>query len=299
MGGICMVDLSKFRKYFKNFLLIIIFALLIISITKDLSEIYATSSLHKSVSVPIMMYHHVKYENFGKDVISPYEFESDLKFLAKNNYTTITMNDLVAYVYEGKELPKNPIILSFDDGYYSTYQYVFPLLRKYDMKIVLSIIGKSTDDFSRVKKQNINSHLTWEQIQEMEASGLVEIQNHSYNLHSNRNGRYGCGKKSDECLSQYEETLEEDIITLQNKIKAVIDQEPTTFTYPFGKYSDETETIMRKLGFKSTLSVAYGINVIKIGDTDSLYELKRICRSHNQALSKLLEDGRNTLKYIE
>lgn len=114
-------------------------------------QIYEVSSTQKNIYVPIMMYHQVKNEGFGKDVISPYEFESDLKFLSENNYNTITMTDLIAYVYDGIDLPLNSIILSFDDGYLTTYKYVFPLLKKYNMKIVLSIIGKSTDDFSKVK----------------------------------------------------------------------------------------------------------------------------------------------------
>ncbi len=296
-----MLDLKKYRKYCKNILLVIIFGLLTISITKDLMRIYATSSTstQENIFVPIIMYHQVKNNGLGKDVISPKEFESDLKFLSENNYNTITMTELIAYVYDGKELPENPIILSFDDGYLTTYKYVFPLLKEYNTKIVLSIIGKSTDDFSRVKDENINySHLTWNQILEMVESGLVEIQNHSYNLHSNCNGRYGCCQKKSECLTEYEEFLEEDLMKLQSKVQTVINESPSTFTYPFGRYNNDTENIVRKLGFKATLSVTYGINVIKKGDPESLYELKRICRSHNQSLSKLIKEGMKTLKNV-
>jgi len=296
-----MLDLKKYRKCCKNILLVIIFVLLTISITKDLMRIYATSSTStkENVFVPIMMYHQVKNNGLGKDVISPNEFENDLKFLSENNYNTITMTELIAYVYDGKQIPENPIILSFDDGYLTTYKYVFPLLKKYNMKIVLSIIGKSTDDFSRVKDENISySHLTWDQILEMVESGLVEIQNHSYNLHNNRNGRYGCSQKNNECLTEYEKFLEEDIMKLQSKVQSVINEAPSTFTYPFGRYNNDTETIVKKLGFKATLSVTYGINVIKRGEPDSLYELKRICRSHNQSLSKLIKEGMKTLKNV-
>ncbi len=294
-----MIDLKKHRKFCKNILLVVIFALLTISITKDLLGIYATSSTQKNTFVPIMMYHQVKSKGLGKDVISPKEFESDLKFLSENNYHTVTMSDLIAYVYDGKELPENPIILSFDDGYLTTYLNVFPLLKKYNMKIVLSIIGKSTDDFSKVKDTNTNySHMTWDQINEMAESGLVEIQNHSYNLHCTNKGRYGCGQKENESFSDYEKFLKEDIMLLQDKIQSVTNKPPNTFTYPYGRYNNETESIVRKFGFKSTLSVAYGINVIRKGDPDSLYELKRICRSHNMEISKLIKEGMKTIKNI-
>lgn len=294
-----MIDLKKYRKCCKNILLAIIFVLLSISITQNLLRICATSSMQENIFVPIMMYHQVKNNGLGKDVISPYEFESDLKFLSENNFNTITMSDLINYVYDGKELPENPIILSFDDGYLSTYKYVFPLLKEYNMKIVLSVIGKSTDDFTRVKEEDINySHLTWNQILEMVDSGLVEIQNHSYNLHSNCNGRYGCCQMKNEGFSDYEEFLEEDLMKLQSKVEAVINKSPSTFTYPFGRYNNDTESIVKKLGFKATLSVTYGINVIRRGNPDSLYELKRICRSHNQNLSKLIKEGMKTIRNI-
>lgn len=148
------------------------------------------------VCVPIIMYHEVKTIKTGKDAITPYEFESDLKYLQQNNYTTITMTDLINHVYKGTPLPEKPIILSFDDGYLNNYVYVFPLLKKYNMKIVLSIIGKDTDDFTAIKDDNLDySHVTWSQINEMIDSKYVEIQNHTYNLHSITKGRFGCKKK--------------------------------------------------------------------------------------------------------
>lgn len=279
--------------------MLIILGLLAISIVKNLIGINAVSSSSQTVCVPIIMYHQVKDNNFGKDVISPYEFESDLKYLADNNYSTITMSQLIDYVYYGLELPKNPIILSFDDGYLSVYKYVFPLLKKYNMKIVLSIVGKSTDNFSKVFDDNINyASMTWNQIYEMDKSGLVEIQNHTYDLHKIRNGRYGCYQKQDESADHYETVITDDLTTLQEKIKEITHKIPTTFTYPYGKYNNKTENIIKKLGFKATLSCTYGVNLIN-QDPESLYGLKRICRSHNEPIDKLIKGGLKTLKFID
>jgi peptidoglycan/xylan/chitin deacetylase (PgdA/CDA1 family) len=148
-----------------------------------------------------MMYHEVKTYKTGKDVITPYEFESDLKYLQSNNYNTITMAQLIDYVDNGTELPENPIILSFDDGYLNNYVYAYPLVKKYDMKMVLSIIGKSTDDFTRIPDDDLDySHVTWMQINEMTDSGCVEIQNHSYNLHKITKGSTGRKQKRGETL---------------------------------------------------------------------------------------------------
>ncbi len=295
-----MNKLLKYKSFIKTITLVVVFTLLSLSIINNLMEITSVSSIEDKVYVPIMMYHQIKYKDLGKDVISPDEFKSDLNYLKENNYNTITMSQLINYVYDGIDLPDNPIILSFDDGYLTTYKYVYPLLKEYDMKIVLSIVGKSTDDFTKVFDDNLNyAHLSWDQIQEMEQSGHVEIQNHTYNLHFVRNGRYGCYQKKNESLSEYESIITEDVNALQSRVRDITGFEPNTFTYPYGKYNDNTESIIKKLGFKATLSCTYGVNVIRVEDKDALFGLKRICRSHNQSIQKLIKGGMETLKYVE
>ncbi len=282
----------------KFILLGLIFTSLSISIINSLFEAHVTSSQQQKLCIPIIMYHQVKNGGFGKDVISPYEFENDLKYLSENNYNTITMNQLIDYVYDNKELPQNPIILTFDDGYLSTYKYVFSLLKKYNMKIVLSIIGISTDNFSKVFDDNINyAHMTWDQVKEMESSGYAEIQNHTYNLHSTCNKRIGCKQVINESMEDYEKLLIEDLTELQEKIKVVTGRTPNTFVYPYGVCSENTELIIKELGFKATLSCDFGVNLIT-KNHDKLFGLKRICRSHNQSINKMIKEGMKTLKYI-
>jgi peptidoglycan/xylan/chitin deacetylase (PgdA/CDA1 family) len=254
-------------------------------------------TLKTRVNLPIIMYHEVKNYNLGKDVISPYDFESDLKYLQKQHYTTITMHALINYVTTGSALPENPIILSFDDGYLSTYKYVLPLLQKYNMKIVLSLIVKNTDDFTWAPDSNIDySHITWTQLKEMLATGFVEVQNHTYNLHVIKNGRYGCEQKKGEPLTQYEALLTSDILTAQDKIIMMTGKTPSTFVYPYGKYSDTTDLILKKLGFQATLSCRYGINTLSKTNPDVLFRLKRLCRAHSQSVGQLLNEAYKTIK---
>lgn len=290
----------KYKKYCGMIIFDLIFILLLISITRSITEIAITTSANQTekICVPIVMYHQVKNRNLGKDVITPSEFESDLKYLEEHNYNTITMNQLIDYVYDGAELPENPIILSFDDGYLSTYKNVFPLLKKYNMKIVLSIIGKSTDDFSKVDDQNIeHAHITWDHVYEMSESGLVEINNHSYNLHKVKDGRYGSGQMKNESFSHYETIIGEDIKTLQDKITAVINNTPSTYTYPYGKYNENTNVILSNLGFRASLSVTYGVNLISRDNPEKLFGLKRICRANNQGIGKVIREAMETLRF--
>ncbi len=289
---------KKYRCYLKKLLLVLTYSLLSISIIKSIYKINTVSSVQTvdGIIVPIIMYHQVKDRGFGNDVISPSEFESDLKYLKDNNYNTITMAQLIDYVYNKKDLPQNPVILAFDDGYLSTYLNVYPLLKEYKMKIVLSIIGKSVDEFSKVKDENIEySHITWVEVKEMQESGLVEMQNHSYGLHKISNERYGCSQMANETQEHYEEFIGNDLNMLQEKLMEVTGSCPTTFTYPYGRYNDNLENIIKKLGFKATVTCKFGINIIN-NNPDTLYSLKRIRRAHNQRIGTMLKEGMATVK---
>ncbi len=247
--------------------------------------------------LPIVMYHEINYTKLGKDIISPWDFESDLKYLRDEGYTAITMRELIDYYEGGTSLPPKPIIISFDDGYLSNYNYVLPLLEKYDSKIVFSIIVKETENFTETPNYKLDfAHVTWPQISEMVASGRVEIQNHTYNLHRITKSLYGSAQKNGESFSDYEQRLEEDLSKAQNEIFRMTGMTPTTFTYPYGKFNDNTDIILKNMGFKATLSCIYGINVITPDNPDGLYHLKRICRSHNEPLGRLLDEAYKTVK---
>lgn len=236
--------------------------------------------------VPIIMYHKISKNGglLGKYTITPEEFENDLKYLKENGFTTVTMADLIAFVHSGTALPEKPIVLTFDDGYYSDYRYAFPLLKKYESKAVFSIIGKVTDEYSSEGRTDINyPHLTWTQINEMLGSGLVEVQNHSYNLHS---GSIGSMKLKSETEGEYECRLKSDLTTFQGRFTEMTGTPPTTFTYPFGAVCKESKEILCQLDFLASLSVQERIDTLVIGDPDCLFGLGRILRPHGPSSEK-------------
>jgi len=262
-----------------------IFPLLFVPAAAGVMELWAEMG---NMLLPIIMYHEVKPNKSGKDAIQPWEFEADLKWLADNGYTTIVMADLIAYVRDGTPLPEKPIILSFDDGYYNNYVYVLPLLQQYSARIVLSLLGRNTDDFTEWPSESIDyAHVTWDQLNEMLDTGLVEVQNHSYNLHAYTSERHGCMQNRGESDAAYAELLRADLQRLQDELAEHTGRTPDTFAYPYGKYGDLTDTVLRDMGFQATLTCDWGVNHIT-RDPDCLYRLGRICRSHNQSLQSVL-----------
>lgn len=248
---------------------------------------YANAQAEASIDMPIIMYHSItKGRSVNKKVqITVTEFENDLKYLKDNGYTTIVMDDLISYVNKKKTLPKKPILLTFDDGNYSDYCYLFPLLKKYNMKAVFSIIGKPTDNYSKEGRKDINyPNVTWTQINEMLKSGLFEIQNHSYNLH----GAIGSKKRQGESTANYKQRLKNDLTLMQTRIKEMTGQTPTTFTYPLGAISNDSTDALKEMGLSASLGCKEGVSKVTQGDPDSLYLLKRILRPNGENLSDII-----------
>ena len=241
-------------------------------------------------NVPIIMYHSLYERPTNEWNIFPAAFEEDLRYLRENGYTTVFISDLIDFVREGAPLPPRPIVLTFDDGYYNNFSQGMPMLEAYDARIVLSVIGSSTDHWSEHQDETDEryGHLTWPQIAEMVASGRVELANHTQDLHKTKDGRKGCKMKTGEDFAAYSALLSADIGTLQNTIEQVTGARPQCFTYPFGAHCSKADEVLRELGFLVTLSCASGMNTLRAGDESTLWKLHRNNRTPDQSVEAIL-----------
>jgi len=234
--------------------------------------------IEKEKQVPILMYHFLSTDNKrpNKWKIMVNEFESDLKTLKSEGFEAIFIQDLIDFVYFSKPLPEKPVIISFDDGASDFYAYGFPLLKEYDMKAVMAIIGSQTDKYSEDTEENKYPipNLTWTQLREMKDSGLLEVQSHSYNLHKD----IGSVKRKGESLEDYRTRLSKDLGKLNERVLEELGHVPTAFIFPFGAKSDESNNILKEIGFLSSLICYETISTVKIGEPDTLFDLGRILR---------------------
>lgn len=251
------------------------------SITADVAD---ETEENASVSLPVLMYHHLSKnpKKLGDYVVSPAQLEEDLCYIEKKGYTAISASELIGFIEGSCDLPEKPIMITFDDGYESVHEYAFPILKKHNMKAVISIIGKHTDIFSNPDEpRHINySHVSWEQLREMQESGLFEVGNHSYDMHeSGRNGtRYGIRIKKGESAENYRRALENDIGGLNEKMKNELSITPEVFAYPFGALCRESKPILKEMGFKLILVCEEKVNRFERGT-----ELPVSVRRYNRA----------------
>ncbi|MGI5967784.1 MULTISPECIES: polysaccharide deacetylase family protein [Anaerotruncus] len=246
----------------------------------------------EGIELPVAMYHHILKEEarLNKYTISPDEFRSDMQYLKDSGYTPIVIQDLLNYVQDGVPLPEKPVMITFDDGYESFHEYAFPILKEFGFKSVFSVVGTLADQYSEVDDHHIRySHCTWNQLGLLHESGLVEIQNHSYNLHINDKGRHGSKMKSGESALTYQNMLLEDLGRLQAECAEHLDgYQPACFTYPFGQISKEALPVIKQLGFKAALTCEEKLNYIT-GDPEQLYHLRRFNRPHGTSIQTIFE----------
>ena len=119
---------------------------------KGLTGINWMASADKGVQpqfteVPILMYHHLVEEPddpaIGQDTLWVGQFRRQLELLRKEGYHTVSIEQLIAFATRGEPLPDKPVCLTFDDGYSSTYELAFPLLKEFEMKATVFVIGVS------------------------------------------------------------------------------------------------------------------------------------------------------------
>lgn len=232
----------------------------------------------------ILMYHGILPDNsrgLGDYVISVSEFEDDLRWLDENGYRSVTLREVIDHVKTGAAIPEKPVMITFDDGYYNNYLYAYPLLQTYSCHMVLSPICRWSDFYSEQKTADERyTHVTWEQLREMTASGLVEVANHTYDLHTCNHGRQGSAKKRGESVAAYQQLLHADVQRAQERFSAELGASPAAFTYPFGAVSGEALDVLRELGFEAAFTCEEKINRLTDNE-DCLYKLGRYKRPHN------------------
>jgi len=136
------------------------------------------SNVDPNLSVPILMYHEVAQHMPGMDalklslLVAPDQFAQQMQYLKDNNFTTITLDKWMAARTGRSSLPRNPVILTFDDGRLGVYQNAFPILKRNGQKAILFLISR---EVGRVVK----GYLDWSMVREMQNTGLITFGSHT------------------------------------------------------------------------------------------------------------------------
>ena len=236
----------------------------------------------EALKLPILMYHHVDQTGDAVVTISQELFAEQLDYMEENGYETVSLDEIIDYVNgEDVELPQKPVAIVFDDGYESNYLLAYPELKARGDRATICVIGSCVGKCTyKDTGAPMLPYLSWDEAREMVASGLITIGSHTYDMHQYAPLEIGTPRESaiplpGESKSEFAQKLREDYTKNAELIHENIGQMVEIFAYPNGKYTSESETLIRSMGAKITLTTRVGMNYIRKNDPESLYLLKR------------------------
>ena len=194
--------------------------------------------------VPILCYHRFGHGG-GKMVVSPTNFAQQLDWLARNDYHVIRLTDLVAYLKGEQALPRRSVVITIDDGYESVYRHALPILRKHGYPATVFVYT----DFI-----GAGEALSWPQLQELAASGLVDIQAHS------KSHRNLIERTTGETDAQYVQGLEAEARTPRDLIERRLAVHVRHYAYPFGDANDQVLDVLSRQQYQLAVTVNPGGN---------------------------------------
>ena len=237
----------------------------------------------------VLAYHSVVDESAAENqkhyfpqTISAQMLIKHFNWLKENGYNVISWQQVIDAENGQGTLPDNAVLLSFDDGYETMYNVVFPLLKAYNYPAVFAPVTGWLDTPANQKITYADKMLdrsvfaTWSQVKEMEQSGLVEVASHTHNLHNGINANPSGGQLPAVIAPEYKNGKYETEDAYKNRLKSDfahtvqtlvnhIGKKPRVMVWPYGQFNDVAVQLARQAGMSHYFSLGEKI-INKVGD---------------------------------
>ncbi|MDD2865702.1 MAG: polysaccharide deacetylase family protein [Candidatus Omnitrophica bacterium] len=212
-------------------------------------------------SAAILMYHSVGASNGRMTCLDVTEeaFARQMAFLHARGFHVIRLEELAGILRRGEKVGPRTVVITFDDGYDNNYTKAFPILKKYGLPATIFVIAGRLGENYDVARGISARIMTREMMQEMVASGLVDIGSHTTH-------HYYLPDVQSESL------LWEEIRGSKTFLESVVGAPVVSLAYPLGGHTRSTEEMARRAGYE----VAVGTNRKDPRAGTDLFALKRI-----------------------
>ena len=192
------------------------------------------------------MYHRFDEHKYPSTNIQMDIFKEQINIIENLKINFLHPKNLNEEILKPNKVKK--ILLTIDDGFQSFYDNAWPILKKKNIPFILFIstayVGKK-------------GYMNWEQIKEVEKSGLGIIGNHSHT--------------HEYLVDQTNNQIINDINRAIKLFEKKLGHSPKYFSYPFGEYSNDFKKILKNLNF----NIAFGQHSGMIDSTKNSLEFPR------------------------
>ncbi|MFC4409978.1 polysaccharide deacetylase family protein [Chungangia koreensis] len=231
------------------------------------------SDVKVDTGVPVLMYHHMvegKMESphaSNRMVIDVEQFKEEMRYLKKNGWHTISLQELQQWLLGNVNLPAKTVVITFDDGITSTVKYAYPMLKDYGFKATsFTITGKI---HQQAAPWDIKSFQYVGLKEIKETSDVFDYQHHAFYMHN-----LTPGTNMGQFVTKSYEEIYDDLEKGKTQLAKAFDHDTSNIkylAYPFGHYNETTIQAAKAAGIEMAFTTKTGN--VKMGD--SFYELKR------------------------
>jgi len=208
--------------------------------------------------VPILVYHRFGPAAEGLTTITSRDFEAHLSYLGANGYRVIRLRELVDFLLGHAPAPApRSVVVTVDDGHRSVYTELFPLVKDRRIPVTLFIYPSAIS--------HANYALTWAQLRELHASGLFDVQSHTYWHPNFKIERRRLDPQKYQQFVRFQ--LTQSKLTLERMLGCRVD----LLAWPFGIYDDE----LIQMAVHSGYVAAFTIERRAVRESDSIMALPR------------------------
>ncbi len=234
----------------------------------------------------------------SEDAVTTQSLVDFFDWLKAEGWTPVSIAEVSAAGKGGAPLPEKAILLAFDDGYLSFFERVYPLLLAYRYPAVLGLVTSWIDvpagsmvDYGGTLVPR-ETFVTWDQVRQMQRSGLVEIASHSDNLHrvvlstpqgntapSARSWAIAADSGERESDADHRARIRADLERSAARIAAETSVRPHVLVWPFGRFSGLATEAAKDAGFDQALTLEP-----EIADARKPMALHRYYPTHDPSL---------------
>lgn len=162
--------------------------------------------------IKIIAYRHSPLPSGDPSPFNSNVFEDHLRMFEGWGYTTITLDDYRLFLAGVLNLPRRPLIITFDQADVDVYQYAFPALQEFGMRAVVFVsVQRSASPVGR------KTAITDQQIVEMHAAG--------FEIGSN-------GMTGEESAFASRESAWAEVSKSRMQLEIIVNSPVRTFSYP-------------------------------------------------------------------
>jgi peptidoglycan/xylan/chitin deacetylase (PgdA/CDA1 family) len=183
-------------------------------------------------------------------------FRAQLQLLDRWGFTAITLKDYQLHRAGSLNLPKRPIVLTFDDGYKEVHTFALPLLREFGMTAVLFALG---DRQVRTNTWDLPNGVPEAPL--MNDQELLELHQAGIEI-----GSHGLRHRPLPKIAR-EEAWEE-ISRSRVLLEILLNAPVTSFAFPYGLSDEATKKMAHDAGYLTACGVYSGPGTFGVDDFD-------------------------------